>query len=62
MVALDPQWRPLFATAVMTGMRKGEFSAFARRTSTWRSGPSQSPARMTCHDEGWPSDLLPVAH
>lgn len=26
MVALDPHWRPLFATAVLNGMRKGEQS------------------------------------
>jgi integrase len=28
--ALDPRWRPLFATAIYTGLRKGELLALRK--------------------------------
>jgi integrase len=62
MVALDPHWRPLFATAVLTGMRKGELLGL-RKADVNVKERTILVARSYEADttKGGHSDLLPVA-
>jgi len=60
--ALDPRWRPLFATAIYTGMRRGELFALhkvdvdltAKRITVCRSGDRDTT-------KGGHSDVIPIA-
>jgi integrase len=63
MVALDPHWRPLFATAVLTGMRKGELLGLRKADVNLKEG-TILVARSYEADttKGGHSDLLPVAN
>jgi integrase len=60
-VALDPRWRPLFATAALTGMRKGELLGLRKRDVNL---PDRTimVARSYDHEttKGGHSDLLPI--
>ncbi len=60
-VALDPRWRPLFATAVLTGMRKGELLGL-RKTDVSLAERTIMVGRSYDHDttKGGHTDLLPV--
>jgi integrase len=61
MVALDPRWRPLFATAVLTGMRKGELLGL-RKTDVNLPERTIMVARSYDHEttKGGHEDMLPV--
>jgi integrase len=60
-VALDPRWRPLFATAALTGMRKGELLGL-RKTDVNIAERTIMVARSYDHEttKGGHTDLLPV--
>ncbi|NRD59717.1 tyrosine-type recombinase/integrase [Corallococcus exiguus] len=62
LTALERRWRPLFATAVYTGMRKGELLALRKsdidlKTGTIRVGRSHASDTTKGNRE----DLLPIA-
>ena len=62
LAALERRWRPLFATAVFTGMRKGELLALRKsdvdlKTGTIRVGRSHASDTTKGNRE----DLLPIA-
>ncbi|GEL68677.1 hypothetical protein MVI01_04610 [Myxococcus virescens] len=62
LAALERRWRPLFATAVYTGMRKGELLAL-RKSDVDLTAGTVVVARSHASDttKGGHADLLPVA-
>ena len=62
LVHLDPHWRPLFAAALFTGMRKGELLGLRKRDVNLRDG-TILVGRSYDHDttKGGHSDLIPIA-
>jgi integrase len=62
LVHLDPHWRPLFAAALFTGMRKGELLGLRKRDVNLRDG-TILVGRSYDHDttKGGHADLIPIA-
>lgn len=62
LAALERRWRPLFATAVYTGMRKGELLAL-RKSDVDLPGGTITVARSHASEttKGGHADLLPIA-
>ncbi len=60
--ALDPRWRPLFATAIYTGLRKGELLAL-RKADTDLARQQLTVARSHDRDttKGGHADGIPIA-
>jgi len=62
LAALAPRWRPLFATAVYTGMRRGELLGLRKRDVDFQAGLIQV-ARSHAADttKGMHADAIPIA-
>ena len=62
LAALAPHWRPLFATAVYTGMRRGELLGLRKRDVDFQAGLIQV-ARSHAADttKGMHADAIPIA-
>ena len=62
LVHLDVRWRPIFAAALFTGMRKGELLGLRKRDANLRDG-TILVARSYDHDttKGGHADLIPIA-
>jgi excisionase family DNA binding protein len=62
LVHLDPHWRPLFAAALFTGMRKGELLGLRKRDVNLRDR-TILVGRSYDHDttKGGHADLIPIA-
>ena len=62
MAALDPRWQPLFATAIFTGLRKGELLGL-RKTDIDLAAGLITVARSYDHEttKGGHADVIPIA-
>ena len=62
LATLDPKWQPIFATAVYTGLRRGELLAL-RRSDIDLEAKSLAVCRSNDNDttKGGHADLLPIA-